>query len=342
MKASEIKNLLKSLYPDGPSMFLTGPSGVGKSEIIKQTTEELGIAYHVFDMQLQDEVVLRGIPFVEDNWVTWKGSKELPFEGNDLFPEKGILFLDEFNCSRRSLQNLGYQIALEHRIGQFKLKKDWYVCFAGNRETDRAEIFEVPGPLKARVIQIEFTVSLKDWLNWAFSHNVSDEIISYISWSCQNLEEGVDKLGNLINYDPDTTDNAWPNPRAWSRNVNYLLKRNIRSFEAIAGCVGKSAASEFLAYLDVYKDMPKVEDVLDKKVAFPTNVQMQYAISTALIKYCNDSNKVGMLFDRIIDKSIPEEFGTMILNNLLQTNPKIVMMNPNWKKAVGVLGDFLK
>jgi len=340
MRPKDVKNLLKSLYPDGPCVFLIGASGVGKSEIVKQVADELGVGFCVLDMILQDEVVMHGIPDLNQDWLEWKPSKEIPFEGNDAFPENGILFLDEFNCARRGLQTLGYQLALERRIGSHRLKKGWYPVFAGNRVQDQGEIFDVPGPLKNRVLKVDFTVNLQDWLQYAISHDVSDEIIGYIMWSAQGIEEGVDVLGNLINLELADKDWNWPTPRAWARNVDFLLKKGIRSLEAIAGCIGQVAASEFLGYLEVVSKLPKVEDFLAGKAEFPAEPHLQYALIASMIKYASNQERIDKVLLRVTQGDIPEEYAAMLIQQICSTHTAEFFASPYQMDALAKAGEI--
>lgn len=343
MRISEIKSLIKSLYPDGPSVFLFGPPGIGKSNLVFQVSQELGVACHTFDMQLQDEITVRGIPDVSSNgdFFNWKYSSELPFEGNDKFPEKGILFLDEFNCARPAIQQIGYQLTLDKRLAGKRLKQNWYIVLAGNRQQDSGAVFEIPAPLRNRVVQVDVEVNLNEWIKWAMENNIAQEIVSYIMWSCQNLDSGVDHLGSLIDFDPDSR--AFPSPRAWGYLVNNLIKRNIPlTIELLAGCIGEKTAVEFLSYLEVYKELPDTEDVLSGKVPFPDKINLGYAVSVAIINYCTSAETIEKFLQAVKQNLIPEEFAILIIKQLQTLRLKELFQSPSWKEVFVQLGNFLR
>lgn len=74
---AEAKTIVKTFVQqklDGgnpPPIFLWGPPGVGKSDIIRQVAAEKGIK--VIDLRLgqMDPVDLRGVPYVEDGSTKW-------------------------------------------------------------------------------------------------------------------------------------------------------------------------------------------------------------------------------------------------------------------------------
>ena len=61
-----------------PPVFLWGPPGVGKSDIMREIAREKGI--DVIDVRLgqMDAVDMRGIPYVEDGVTKWAAPEFFP------------------------------------------------------------------------------------------------------------------------------------------------------------------------------------------------------------------------------------------------------------------------
>jgi len=115
MKPSMIKEAVKVHYKAKQPMFLWGGPGVGKSQVIKQATEELEVNLIDLRAVLLDPVDLRGIPAVNgDLKAHWCPPAFLPYSGN------GILFLDELPAAPPLVQAACYQLVLDRKLGDRK------------------------------------------------------------------------------------------------------------------------------------------------------------------------------------------------------------------------------
>ena len=119
------KSLLKAFKAQRP-VFLWGPPGIGKSELVEGLTEELG--GYMIDLRLgqMEPTDIRGIPFYNKDLgkMDWAEPIDLPSqELADQYPVV-VLFLDEMNSAAPSVQAAAYQLILNRRIGKYKLPKN--------------------------------------------------------------------------------------------------------------------------------------------------------------------------------------------------------------------------
>ena len=91
MRAKELSAIIRDLYPVKQPIMVSGPPGIGKSAIIKQVAESLGIGFIDLRLIYLDPVDLRGIPMPDAKQGTtkWLTPDFLPREG------KGILASDK-------------------------------------------------------------------------------------------------------------------------------------------------------------------------------------------------------------------------------------------------------
>ena len=98
---NRIKNNLKS----GLNTMVWGGPGIGKSEIVQQVADELGVSLVDFRANLFDPVDVRGVPHIMQ--VKETGKRYTRWAVPDVFPiaerdgENGIVFIDERHRSYR-------------------------------------------------------------------------------------------------------------------------------------------------------------------------------------------------------------------------------------------------
>ena len=113
------KKSLRKAFKNKRPIFLWGPPGIGKSDIIKQLGSELDA--HVIDVRLSlwEPTDIKGIPYYnsDQGTMTWAPPSELPTD-----PEStAILFLDELNSAAPATQAAAYQLILNRRVGAYEL-----------------------------------------------------------------------------------------------------------------------------------------------------------------------------------------------------------------------------
>ena len=254
------KSILKAFKHQRP-LFLWGPPGIGKSEIVADIATELG--GHMIDLRLgqMEPTDIRGIPFYnkESGKMDWAEPVDLPTE--ELAAEYPIvvLFLDEMNTAAPSVQAAAYQLILNRRIGKYHLPKNVVIVAAGNRESDKGVTYRMPTPLANRFIHQEMKVDFTSWQEWAVNHDIHKDVVGYLSFA----------KNDLYDFDPKSASRAFATPRSWSF-VSELLSDedgdDDTTLNLIAGAIGDGLAIKFMAHRKVANKMPKPEDILEGKV----------------------------------------------------------------------------
>jgi MoxR-like ATPase len=133
------KALLKAFKAKRP-VFLWGPPGIGKSEVVSEITNELGGLMIDLRMAQMEPTDLRGIPYYnKDNGrMDWAPPVDLPdAELASKYPVI-VLFLDEMNSAPPAVQAAGYQLVLNRRVGKYVLPDNVVIVAAGNRDVSYA------------------------------------------------------------------------------------------------------------------------------------------------------------------------------------------------------------
>ena len=294
------RSLLKAFRHQRP-VFLWGPPGIGKSELVADITKEL--KGHMIDLRLgqMEPTDIRGIPFYnKDNGkMDWAEPVDLP--SAELAAEYPIvvLFLDEMNSAAPSVQAAAYQLILNRRIGKYVLPDNVVIVAAGNRESDKGVTFRMPTPLANRFIHQEMKCDFASWQEWAVNHNIHKDVVGYLSFSKQDLYD----------FDPKSASRAFATPRSWTFVSEFLDDEgdDDTTMNLVAGTVGEGLAVKFMAHRKIAGRMPNPADILAGKVK-ELEVKEVSAMYSLVISMCYE------LKDAVEKKVADKDFHAMADN----------------------------
>lgn len=304
------KAILKAFKVKRP-VFLWGPPGIGKSEVVSEITDELGglmIDLHMAQMEPTD---IRGIPyFNKDNGkMDWAPPVDLPDEELASQYPVIVLFLDEMNSAPPAVQAAGYQLILNRRVGKYKLPDNVVIVAAGNRESDKGVTYRMPMPLANRFVHIEMRPDFASWQNWAVNKNIHQDVVGYLSFAKQDLYD----------FDSKSSSKAFATPRSWCF-VSDLLDDNDTDtdtlYNLVAGAVGEGLAVKFMAHRKVAGRMPEPSDILSGKVTDLSvkEISAMYSLTVSMCYELKDAVE-----NKKVDKKkfheMSNNFVTYMMNN---------------------------
>lgn len=308
-------------YETRQPIMLWGPPGIGKSALVYQETQRLGIQFIDLRLVQIDSVDLRGMPYkdVRDDKVVmgFAPSAMLPRTG------AGILFLDELPQAPTLVQNSASELLLDRRVGEYILPDGWAVMCAGNRRTDRAATIEVPSHLKNRLTHIEVKSDLKDWVKWAADAGINIHVINFLKANPKHLNA----------FDADAM--AFPTGRSWAFASKYVDSgaTGIIRDAMIAGCVGEAVGLELCAYLDTVISMPTYADVIKNPqgVPLPSKSNLLFAMIGMVGGEAQpkDADKIVSFFKRL-----PHEEVRFALTQMMEDKDR----GPLFAKHAGLSG----
>lgn len=277
--STQARNALLAAFKAKRPVFLWGPPGIGKSEVVEEITNELG--GHMIDLRMaqMEPTDIRGIPFFnKDNGkMDWAPPIDLPDEELASQYPVVVLFLDEMNSAAPSVQAAGYQLILNRRVGKYKLPDNVVIVAAGNREADKGVTYRMPMPLANRFIHVEMRPDFASWENWAVTNGVHRDVVGYLSFAKQDMYD----------FDSKSSSKAFATPRSWVF-VSDLLKDNTVDsetlFTLVAGAVGEGLAAKFKAHRKYVDRMPQPADILSGKVTTleVKEISAMYSLTTGL------------------------------------------------------------
>jgi len=314
--------ILKSGLDVNVPMFLWGPPGIGKSQIVAQVAADLNLSLIDVRAVLLDPVDLRGVPSVENGATRWNPPNFLPTEG------EGVLFLDELSQAPESVQSSLLQLVLDRKLGEYTMPEGWRILAAGNRVTDGTFSRKISKALGSRfATHLELSTDLDEWCAWAMNNDVPSEIIGFL-----RLRPDL-----LHNFDPKAQGNSFPCPRVWANIGQFLGKLPVEAeLPFFAGALGFGAAAEFTSFLQTYRELPDVESIMadPDKSEVPVEPSVLYALCGAMSRKVTIEN-ASPAFRYM--RRLPAEFQVVWLRDTLQAQPALATSKEftSWAKDNG-------
>lgn len=167
-----LERLLTVAYKARRAVLVEGPTGVGKSEIVRKVAERLGIGTTVLDLSLLEPPDLVGLPVVAEGRTEYALPKILPRGGS------GILLLEELNRAERYIQQPALQLLSARRLHEYELPPDWVCVATINPQTADYHVTALDKALRARFLQVTVRADRATWLAWAQTQNLHPGILA--------------------------------------------------------------------------------------------------------------------------------------------------------------------
>lgn len=253
----QVQEFLLNVSPVRP-VFIWGPPGVGKSALVAQFAESLGLeCVALLGSQLAPEDLI-GIPQIE-------GGVSRFYPPSMIVRERGfVLFIDELNIASAEIQKAFYSLILEQRIGEYRLPAGSVIVGAGNRAHDAALARQMPSALVNRLVHVHLKPSHREWLEWAEAHGVHPWVLDYIRARPTQLATEV----------PPAKEEPFSTPRAWHAVSDALLAFGDDIAPAqldalLFGCLTRDHAIGFKAFLKQVRNRFSVHRILKGDEPWP-------------------------------------------------------------------------
>ena len=309
VKLSRAKSHIKRAFAKKRPVFIWGPPGVGKSDILAQIAEEGNNLLIDLRMALLDPTDIKGYPYRDEdtNKMMWAAPAELPSEELASQYETVFLFLDELNSAPPSVQATAYQLILNRRVGQYVLPENVVIAAAGNRDTDKGVTYRMTSPLANRFLHLEVEVNHEDWQSWAVDNDINPDVVGYLAFAKQDL----------FDFDPKSSSRSFATPRSWAF-VSQMLEDSDMTHEEemdiVTGLVGEGMAIKFMNHKKNASKLPKPSEILSGKVKELKKLEIssKYALTVGM------SYELKNIQDNGDEKDLTKAFNNFI--NFLMDN----------------------
>jgi hypothetical protein len=246
---SQLSKLLLNVALTRP-VFIWGPPGIGKSALVEQFAQEVGLdCVSLLGSQLAPEDLI-GVPRIEGNRSVFCPPRMIARD------DPYLLFVDELNACSFEVQKAFYSLINDRRLGEYRLPGGSIVVGAGNRAQDQAIVKPMSSALMNRMLHVELKPTVRDWLNWAYGHGIHDWVIRYIETRPDHLCA-----------QPPKTEETFSTPRSWHilSDALHAYGSDVKPDEIellASGCLSVSHARSFGAFVKQLFGNLRIEQIL--------------------------------------------------------------------------------
>lgn len=221
---------LSELVPVADRFIISGPPGIGKSEITQQVLTSLGYKWYETRLYEQGESAA-GFPSVHNDTAIFMR----PFWFKELQEgDYDALLLDDFHLVPSEIQKYLYKLLTHNQLHHYKIDKPIKVFLIGNFKVESADSCEVQSPIMSRCSMfMEYEPDIRVWVRYAVESGEFDpRVIAFVQANPELL----------YTEDPGTTE-MFPCPRSY-KELSRIVRGTNNPIYA-RGVIGARAGAIF-------------------------------------------------------------------------------------------------
>lgn len=245
--------------PEGQRpVFLMGPPGIGKTAIMKQIADEMGVGLVSYSMTHHTRQSALGLPVItKKNYggevfsVTEYTMSEIIASVYDIMEEsgvrEGILFLDEINCVSETLTPTMLQFLQFKTFGKHSVPEGWIVVTAGNPPEYNRSAREFDIVTWDRLKRVDIEPDYSAWKEYALKKGVHPAVTTYLDA----------RKENFYRVQADVDGKRFITARGWDDLSDMMKIYELQSVHVDKLLISqyiqdKEIAEDFAAYYDLF------------------------------------------------------------------------------------------
>ena len=252
-------------------VFLMGPPGIGKTAIMEQIAQEMGVGLVSYSMTHHTRQSALGLPFIEAKTYGGREYKVSEYTMSEIIAsvydmmeatglKEGILFLDEINCVSETLAPSMLQFLQYKIFGRHRVPNGWIVVTAGNPPEYNNSVREFDIVTWDRLKRIDVEPDYRVWKEYAYQAGTHPVITTYLDI----------RKDHFYRIETTVDGKRFVTARGWSdlSDMIHLYERHgIKVDENLIGqyLQNREIAKDFAVYYDLfnkYKSDYQVDRIL--------------------------------------------------------------------------------
>ncbi|MDE6673450.1 MAG: AAA family ATPase, partial [Acetatifactor sp.] len=284
-------------------IFLLGAPGIGKTAIMEQIAQEMGIALVSYSMTHHTRQSALGLPFIAHR--TYGGQEydiseytmsEIIAAIYETMEEsgirEGILFLDEINCVSETLAPAMLQFLQYKVFGRHQVPEGWVIVTAGNPPEYNKSVREFDVVTMDRLKIMEVEADYRTWKEYALERHLHSAVLNFLDL----------KKEYFYHMEITARGRSYVTARGWedlSEILHHYEEESLKVDETLVGQYirNERIVREFTAYYDLYQKYQKDYRVQEILEGSPT---VQAIARARQASFDERLSLVGMLLDRML------------------------------------------
>lgn len=286
-------------------VLLIGDPGIGKTAIMEQISEDLGIGLVSYSMTHHTRQSAIGLPKIETR--TYKGREYAVSEYTmseiiasvyesieESGLEEGILFLDEINCVSETLAPAMLQFLQYKTFGKHEVPEGWIIATAGNPPEHNKSVREFDIVTLDRVKKIVVEPDYDVWKEYAYNRRIHAAVTTYLDIKKNDFY----RIETTIDGIEFVTARGWEDLSTMIKlyeKQGYTVDERLISQYVQHGRVAK----DFAIYYDLYnkyKSDYQIQTILDGTYSEEIKERAENA------KFDERLTLIGLILDSITDR----------------------------------------
>lgn len=284
-------------------IFLLGAPGIGKTAIMEQIAQEMGIALVSYSMTHHTRQSALGLPFIAHRTYGGQEYDVSEYTMSEIIAaiyetmeesgiREGILFLDEINCVSETLAPAMLQFLQYKVFGRHQVPEGWVIVTAGNPPEYNKSVREFDVVTMDRLKIMEVEADYRTWREYALERHLHSAVLNFLD------------LKKEYFYHMETTPRgrSYVTARGWEDLSEILYHYEEESLRVDGSLVGQYIRNErivreFTAYYDLYQKYRKdyqVQEILEGRPPVQAIARAREAAFDERLSL------VGMLLDRVL------------------------------------------
>ncbi|MCM1025611.1 MAG: AAA family ATPase [Roseburia sp.] len=299
-------------------IFLLGAPGIGKTAIMEQIAQEMGIALVSYSMTHHTRQSALGLPFITERIYGGEKVSVTEYTMSEIIAsiydtmessgiKEGILFLDEINCVSETLAPSMLQFLQYKVFGRHRVPEGWVIVTAGNPPEYNKSVREFDVVTYDRLKVLEVEPDYRIWKEYAAEKGIHNAIVSYLDL----------KKDHFYCMEMTSKGRSYVTARGWedlSEILQLYEDEQLAVDETLVGQYlrNERIVREFTAYYDLYNKYKKdyrIGEILDGRPSVRAIARAKEA------PFDERLSLLGMLLDQVqADMKAVMEQGDFLTN----------------------------